>query len=160
MSATDARALRRAGSDVRLERLRCRRCGQLTEPPALMCPHCGAGVAAGEGVFELIRLTPGGRLVTWVVQHVTPFGLHRPTILAIVETPEGGRLAGELVDCPAEALRIDLEVEAILRRSADPRHDYEWKFRPHLADKGGTAADAAASAAGERVGPDGRSDVR
>lgn len=125
MSATDARGLRRTRADIHWERVRCLRCGSLSEPPVSLCPHCGTA-----GSFEEVSLTPGGRLLTWVVQHVTPFAVRRPTILAVIETPEGGRVAGELVDCPPERITVGLEVEAVLRRSADPLREYEWKFRP------------------------------
>ena len=71
----------------RLEAGRCAECGAVSFPPRMVCPSCRGTV------FEEVRLTPSGKVVTSTVIHVPPgeFLNEAPYAMAVVETPEGAR---------------------------------------------------------------------
>jgi uncharacterized OB-fold protein len=55
-----------------------------------------------------------------------------PTVFAVVDFDEGGRLPVELTDVDASEVRVGDRVEMVFRRlsTADGIHNYFWKARP------------------------------
>lgn len=97
----------------RLEAGKCQGCGRVAYPIRPVCPAC-----RGQD-FDMVRLTPKGKVVTSTVIHVPPdeFLNEAPYAMAIVETPEGARFMTQVVDCdPSEVLpgmELDLEFRLI-----------------------------------------------
>jgi uncharacterized protein len=91
---------------------RCGRCGQLTAPPDMMCPHCHTSDPA----FEFTPVSGRGTVRSWTVvrQAFLPgFDADLPFVLVDVELAEQAdlRLIGRLLDGPA-ALDAELRVGA------------------------------------------------
>jgi len=97
-----------AASEGRLLAERCRSCGAESFPPRGMCRTC-----RGRDT-EAVEVTGRGRVYSFTVNHQQWLpGLEVPYALVLVEFPEhpGVRVFGRLRGCPAEAARIDMEVE-------------------------------------------------
>ena len=95
-----------AGTAQRQLRIQqCPACSRLRHPPGPFCPSCGDGtpcyvVASGRGT-----------VFSYVVHHHPPVpGKELPIVIALVELAEGVRVLGELLDVPAESVRIGLDV--------------------------------------------------
>jgi uncharacterized protein len=89
---------------------RCGACGAAHLYPRVHCPTCWSE----DVVWE--TASGRGRLHTWSVVHrndLPPFRDRVPYVAAIVELDEGQRIATNLVDADADALRIDLPVEVV-----------------------------------------------
>jgi uncharacterized OB-fold protein len=83
----------------RLAAARCRACGKVVYPARSVCPTCR------KRVFDPVRLSARGTVVTSTVVHVPPgnFAMEAPYAMAVIETPEGARLMTQVVDCdPAQ----------------------------------------------------------
>ncbi|MEV0585714.1 bifunctional MaoC family dehydratase N-terminal/OB-fold nucleic acid binding domain-containing protein [Nonomuraea sp. NPDC050310] len=92
----------RAG-ELRIQR--CADCGERRHPPGPLCPACHSAnrdhvVARGEGT-----------VFSYVVHHHPPVpGRETPFVVAVVELPEGVRIVGNIVDCPADAVGIGMSL--------------------------------------------------
>lgn len=95
----------------RLEASRCGDCGRVAYPPRRVCPAC-----RGRN-WEALRLTPKARVVSSTVIHVPPdeFLNEAPYAMAVVETPEGGRLLTQVVDCDPKTVLPGMEVDLEFR---------------------------------------------
>ena len=95
---------------------RCRACGAWHWPPGPVCPDClseriGWRRASGRGVVS-----------TWTRVHKAwfpTFETEIPYVVIQVELTERVRLTAGLVDCPAEALRVGMEVKVVFERVAE-----------------------------------------
>jgi uncharacterized OB-fold protein len=109
-----------------LQRAECTACGRINDPTAQYCYACG-GTA-----FEPVRLSPRGEVVTVVVQHALPASFDAPLAIAIVETPEGGKLLGTFTDLDAPH-DVDIGDRVVVETRRFDRVDgqvlYEPKFR-------------------------------
>jgi len=90
---------------------RCARCGELSHPPDVVCPRCGAT----DPGFEFIPVDGAGKIRSWTVvrQSFLPgFDRDVPFVLVDVElaTQPDLRLIGRLVDGPDAILRIGAPV--------------------------------------------------
>jgi uncharacterized protein len=104
-----------AVQDRRLMINACASCGRNSLYVRPFCPFCWS---------EEVALTPASgraRLYTWSVVHqnAPPFDTHTPYILAMVDLAEGPRLMTVIEDCPADALRADLELQIAFREDED-----------------------------------------
>ena len=97
-----------AGTDAGELRIqRCGRCKALRHPPGPACPACGALEP------EYVEASGLGEVYSYVVHHHPPVpGKALPFVIALVELEEGVRMVAELVDTPAEEVRIGLPVRA------------------------------------------------
>ncbi|MBF8186716.1 bifunctional MaoC family dehydratase/OB-fold nucleic acid binding domain-containing protein [Nonomuraea sp. K274] len=92
----------------------CTDCGELRHPPGPLCPRCrsanrSATVASGRGV-----------LYSYVVHHHPQVpGRETPFVVGVVELPEGVRIVGNVVDCPAEEVEIGMPLRVVYRRMDD-----------------------------------------
>ena len=96
----------------RLEAGRCKSCEKVVYPSRPVCPECRGRE------FELLRLTPSGKVVTSTVIHVPPddFLNEAPYAMAVVETPEGARFMTQVVDCDPAQVLPGMELELEFRR--------------------------------------------
>jgi len=124
--STTSREFRTRSAKYGLERAECTNCGRFDDPTAVACYHCG------ETDLAPTTLSPEGEVVTFVVQHFLPEEFETPLPIAIVETPEGGRLLGMFteVEDPHD-IEIGESVTVELKRfdRKDGRVIYEPKFR-------------------------------
>jgi uncharacterized OB-fold protein len=104
---------------------KCRDCGDLRFHPRALCPSCLSSNT------EWVRSRGRGKVYTFTVtnQNATAgFRDSLPYVLAWVELDEGVKMLTNIVDCPANQLRIDLPVEAVFE---DVTPDVTLvKFRP------------------------------
>lgn len=100
----------RAGHDGVLRILGCSSCEFLIHPPAPHCPRCGGSQTAPRDV--------SGRAT---VYSYTVVPGPAPVVIAIVELAEQAelRLMTNIVDCPADSVRIGQSVEVTFEPSDD-----------------------------------------
>jgi uncharacterized protein len=95
---------------------RCRACDWVRFPPSLLCPRCLSDQV------EWARMSGRGVVFSWVIVHQSQhpaFNPDAPYNVAIIELEEGPRLHTNLIDCPADAIRIGLPVEVCFERIND-----------------------------------------
>ncbi len=106
---------REKANRFRLEAARCKGCGKVMFPARKICPSCRSTDS------EALQLSRKGKVITSTVVHVGPgeFQMEAPYAMAVVETPEGGRLMVQVVDCePSEVMpgtEVSLEFRLIRR---------------------------------------------
>jgi uncharacterized OB-fold protein len=116
------------GREGELRFLRCRPCRTWIHPPAPVCPDClgkDLAVEAASGRATVLTFTLNHQ--PWVPAPDHPYAI------AIVELEEqrGLRLMTNVVNCPAEAVRIGMPVRAVFEE-----YDDVWfpLFEPAEAD--------------------------
>jgi hypothetical protein len=102
-----------AAADHVLTLARCARCGSVTLPPDVTCPHCGTT----EPEFEFVPVSGRGSVRSWTVvrQSFLPgFDDDLPFVLVDIELAEHPdvRLIGRLLDGVDAPLRPGAAVEA------------------------------------------------
>ena len=102
---------RERANRFRLEAARCKGCDRVTFPARAICPSCRGTD------LEALNLSRKGKVVTSTVVHVGPseFTMEAPYAMAVVETPEGGRLMVQVVDCEPSDVQPGLEVSLEFR---------------------------------------------
>jgi len=89
---------------------RCDDCGRWRHVPREICAGCGSFQ------WTWTRASGRGRVFTWTVaaRAMHPaFAADAPYAAVVVEMEEGVRLASQMVDCPPDALAIDMPVEVV-----------------------------------------------
>jgi hypothetical protein len=96
---------------------RCTNCQTVYFPPRSVCPTC-AKHRRSLGRLEPFQLSGDGVVLTYTVVHdaAEGFEMQVPYVLAIVKTPEGPQLTGQIVDLDPKDVRIGLKVRATFRR--------------------------------------------
>ena len=104
------------GADRELRFLRCADCGYWLHPPQPVCPACLGRSLAPEAVSG--RATVHTFSIN--VQQWMP-GPEPPYVVAIVELPEqeGLRLTTNIVNCPADDVRIGMPMQVVFERHDD-----------------------------------------
>jgi len=93
---------------------RCRACGGYVFIPQPVCTHCQ------EASLEWVRSSGRGTLYSYTTVHRPQRPeFEVPYTVAIVELEEGFFMLTNLVDCPAERMRIGMPVEVSFRRMSD-----------------------------------------
>ncbi len=116
-------------ANAKLIGYRCPECHWVAFPERKRaCKRCGSAPVE----MEEFQMKPVGRVISFVVQHRLPEGFETPLPLAIIELEEGARMAGHLIDCKPEELRVGFEVEAEYRQMFEENGltGYSYKFRP------------------------------
>jgi scaffold protein (connect acetoacetyl-CoA thiolase and HMG-CoA synthase) len=128
---------------------RCTNCGTVYFPPRSVCPTC-AKHRRSIGRLEPFHLSGDGEVITFTIVHepAEGFEMEVPYVLAIVKTPEGPQLTGQVVDVDPKSVRIGLKVRATFRRLREEGKagviHYGYKFTPAEArPTGPTSAPAA-----------------
>jgi uncharacterized OB-fold protein len=95
----------------RLEAEKCSGCGYVAFPSRQICPECG------HKSFEMIRLKPEGKILTYTIIQVAAdtFSTQTPFAVAIIETIDGARLTAQVVDCAPDEVATGKEVKLIFR---------------------------------------------
>ncbi|HQV05018.1 Zn-ribbon domain-containing OB-fold protein [Sphingorhabdus buctiana] len=86
---------------------KCGGCGSWRHLPRYMCARCGSPDFAWE------QSSGKGTVFSWTVVHQAlhpAFAADIPYVAAVVELDEGVRMATRLIDCPIDAVRLDLPV--------------------------------------------------
>lgn len=105
---------------------RCSFCGLLRWPPALVCPGC----LRRDAVWT--ELSQVGKVWSYVVYHrafAPAFAGDVPYAVAIVELPEGPRIAGRLV-ADLTDIRVGMRVAAAFNDVTDAVTLLEWIALP------------------------------
>lgn len=111
-----------AAGELRIQR--CGACHRLRHPPGPACPECGALKP------EYVVASGLGEVYSFVVHHHPPVpGRELPFVIALVELDEGVRLLAELVDVPADAVRIGLPVRISFVRNDEELTMPVWRPR-------------------------------
>ena len=100
----------RGAQERKLMLLRCPQCGAWRLPGRDRCVDCWSTEEAWA------EASGRGKLYTFGIMHQKyhpAFADVVPYNYAIVELDEGPRLVTNIVDCPNEALRVDMPVEAV-----------------------------------------------
>lgn len=104
------------GASGELRFKRCRPCGTYIHPPAPICPGCLSKD------LEVAAVSGRATLLTYTVNH-QPWipGFPPPYVIAIVDMDEqpGLRLMTNLVNCPAEKVRIGMPVRVVFEKYDD-----------------------------------------
>ena len=106
---------------------RCTECGAGQLPPQRVCSSCGAVDAMREEPFS----KQACKIATYTLDHLA-YSLQPPTVAAIVDYENGGRLSCELTDVEPSEVAIGDELEMTFRRlyTGEGVHNYFWKARP------------------------------
>jgi hypothetical protein len=89
---------------------RCGECRQYVFYPRSLCPHClseSLDWVSMSGRAKLYSYTVVRRAMHPAFQEDVPY------VYAIVELEEGPRVTANVVNCPLEALRVDMPLKAI-----------------------------------------------
>lgn len=114
---------------------RCMVCTTVYFPPRSVCPTC-AQHRQSLGRMEPYQLSGEGEVVTFTIVHdaAEGFEMQVPYVLAIVRTPEGPQLTGQIVDLEPAQARIGLKVRATFRKLREEGQagviHYGYKFTP------------------------------
>jgi uncharacterized OB-fold protein len=102
-----------AGADAGELRIqRCGSCGVLRHPPGPMCPRCH-GTS-----HDYVVASGRGEVFSYVVHHHPPVpGRTAPFVVAVVQLPEGVRIAGNVLGVPPEQVQIGMPVEVVFERA-------------------------------------------
>ena len=112
-----------AAGELRVQR--CGGCGTLRHPPGPMCSSCGAMASRPLGY---VVASGGGEVYSYVVHHHPPVpGKRLPIVVALVQLPEGVRMAGELLGARPDQARIGLPVRAEFVRIDDSLTLPAWR---------------------------------
>ncbi|MCY3663460.1 MAG: Zn-ribbon domain-containing OB-fold protein [bacterium] len=113
----------------------CGRCGRSFFTPQVVCPLCGSG----RWTYE--PSAGRGTVYSFTVVHRPPEpAFEAPYTLAIVDMAEGWHLLTWIVDCPADEVRIGMEVQ--VRFTAGPDGALLPAFAPRAAAHGPAGAAA------------------
>lgn len=82
---------------------RCAACLRMHYPPRVLCPHCGSDT-------PMTWQRPSGRGTVYSTSTLTPRG-EAPYVVVLVDLDEGLRLMSNVVDVPADEVKIGMRVE-------------------------------------------------
>jgi uncharacterized OB-fold protein len=107
-----ARYAREIPQRYRLEAGKCKKCGNVTFPPRIICPDC-----KGRD-FLTVALNDEGTLVTYTVVRIASdrFSKETPFPVGIVELNGGVRLTAQIADADPGTLKIGEKVKLVFRR--------------------------------------------
>jgi scaffold protein (connect acetoacetyl-CoA thiolase and HMG-CoA synthase) len=123
---------------------RCPVCKTVYFPPRSVCPSCSIH-RRSIGKLEPFHLSGEGEVVTYSIVHepAEGFEMQVPYLLALVKTPEGPLLTGQVVDIEPEQVRIGLPVRATFRKLREEGRagviHYGYKFAPREPPAAGRA---------------------
>lgn len=95
---------------------KCKDCKNPIFYPKLFCPHCLSDN------LEWVKASGRGKVYSYTVVHSyqpTEFAEDVPYVVAVIDLDEGVRMMSNIVNCPTEAVKCDMEVEAIFEDVTD-----------------------------------------
>jgi uncharacterized protein len=114
---------------------KCSTCGTVAFPPRVVCPTC-THHRQSIGKMVPFQLSGEGEVESFTVVHepAEGFEMQVPYVLALVRTPEGPRLTGQIVDVEPGAVGIGLKVRSTFRKLREEGKagviHYGYKFVP------------------------------
>jgi len=114
---------------------KCSNCGTVYFPPRAVCPECTHHRQSIEKMVPS-QLSGDGEVLSYTIVHEAAegFEMQVPYILALVGTPEGPVLTGQVVDIELPDIRIGLKVHATFRKLREEGKagviHYGYKFDP------------------------------
>ncbi len=132
---TVARYWRETPRRYNLGGCRCPTCRTVFFPPRSVCPACVTH-RRSVGKMEPFQLSGEGEVFSYSVVHdaAEGFEMQVPYVLALVKTPEGPTLTGQIVDLSPDQIRIGLRVRATFRKLREEGRagviHYGYKFSP------------------------------
>lgn len=107
----------------------CCNCGETFFPPRRYCRKCASDN------MEEIQLSRTGKLYafTTIREKLPGSKVQYPSLVGIIELPEGEKIRTLLVDCDHTSLRIGDDMELVIDTVYEDeagRHVLGWKFRP------------------------------
>jgi len=112
---------------------KCTCCGKVFFPKRSICPVCRR---SSIGKMSEHKLSKEGRIYSYSVIYEAPAenSILRPYAVAMVETDDGVKITGQLVDADLTSLEIGMPVRAVLRKISEDGPDgivhYGFKFAP------------------------------
>ncbi len=95
---------------------RCSDCARWRFLPRYMCAQCGSAD------YAWAPSSGRGRIFSWTVTYQPfhpAFARDIPYIAALVELEEGVRMATRLLDCPPDAVKLDMPVTLVFKEIED-----------------------------------------
>jgi uncharacterized protein len=89
---------------------KCVKCHSTQYPPLPMCSNCQSAVS------NWIPSNGRGRIYSWIVIHtpiIEAFQEDVPFVVGLVDLEGGGRIVTNIMDCPPNEMKADMEVEVI-----------------------------------------------
>ncbi len=89
---------------------KCKECRRLVFYPKKICSHCLSPS------LEWVKASGRGTVYSYTVVYSyqpTEFSEDVPYVIAIINLQEGVRMMSNIVDCPLETLKCDMEVEVV-----------------------------------------------
>jgi uncharacterized OB-fold protein len=83
--------------------------------------------------LEQVRLSSGGRLFTFTINHQGPKEFSTPYASGYIDSPEGVRIYSLLTDWEAKGLKIGAEMELVIEKIKEDKEGnivLGYKFRP------------------------------
>lgn len=112
---------------------RCECCGKVYFPKRAICPSCRR---ASIGRMAEHRLKKEGRVFSYSVIYEAPAenNILKPYAVAMVETEDGVRITGQMVDADLGSIEIGMPVRVVFRKISEDGPDgiihYGFKFAP------------------------------
>ncbi|MFC1798426.1 OB-fold domain-containing protein [Thermodesulfobacteriota bacterium] len=106
---------------------RCKNCKTIQYPPQRVCLKCQTKDLFDEYCFAGLK----GSLVTFSIDTLAATEAP-PTIICVVDFPEGGRILCDMTDCDINEIKIGMPVEMTFRRlrRVEGICNYFWKCQP------------------------------
>ncbi len=95
---------------------KCQDCGSYIFYPKMYCPECLSSH------LEWVRASGKGKVYSFMTVHgfqPTEFAADVPYVVAIVELEEGVRMMSNIVGCPPDRVRCDMEVGVVFEKVTD-----------------------------------------
>ena len=110
-----AREWREIPGRYNLKGTKCAHCGRIFFPARSFCPVCRR---ASAGKMEEYALSRTGKVFTFSIVHEAPESnsLQKPYAVAMIETDDGVKITGQLVDVEFDKISIGMPVRAVLRK--------------------------------------------
>jgi uncharacterized OB-fold protein len=114
---------------------RCGSCGKVFFPKRTICPQCRR---ASLGKMEDYRLKKEGTVFSFsiIYEALAENAALKPYAVAMVETADGVKITGQIVDADLSDIRIGMPVRVVFRKLGDEEASgiirYGYKFAPNV----------------------------
>ena len=110
-----AREWREIPGRYNLKGTKCGNCGRIFFPARSFCPVCRR---ASAGKMEEYALSRTGKVFSFSIVHEAPESniLQKPYAVAMIETDDGVKITGQLVDVEFDKISIGMPVRVVLRK--------------------------------------------
>jgi uncharacterized protein len=95
---------------------KCGKCGKVTFPPTVACPHCDAQA------FAWTQMSGRGKVFSFVVMHRVyraAFKEKVPYVIAVIDLEEGPRIISNVVGMPIDEVQCEMPVKVVYEEVRD-----------------------------------------